>query len=168
MPTSLHMQQFQISDCEQCTIFLFDSNAGVYIDESKYSRIFIGPSQSSVFIRDCHSLTVICCTKQFRVRDCTDCVFFLWCESQPIIQSSHSLTFKPFPQGVVYPQIKEQFIQAGLGSIWNNNWFDIYDFTPNKFQRINYQCIQGFIEAGGDGFIEAGGDGFIEVCRKKL
>lgn len=22
---------------------------------------------------------------------------------------------------------------------WNNNWFDIYDFTPNKFNRLNFQ-----------------------------
>jgi hypothetical protein len=21
---------------------------------------------------------------------------------------------------------------------WNNNWYDIYDFTPNKFNTQNY------------------------------
>ncbi len=22
---------------------------------------------------------------------------------------------------------------------WNNNWFDIYDFTPSKFNKNNYR-----------------------------
>lgn len=41
-PGELQMQQFQISDCEECNIFLFDSAACVYIDECKYCNIFIG------------------------------------------------------------------------------------------------------------------------------
>ena len=24
-------------------------------------------------------------------------------------------------------------------SPWNNNWFDVYDFTPNKFSTQNYR-----------------------------
>ena len=24
-------------------------------------------------------------------------------------------------------------------SPWNNNWFDIYDFTPKKFNKENYR-----------------------------
>lgn len=31
-PGELHMQQFQISDCEECTVCLFDTAACVYID----------------------------------------------------------------------------------------------------------------------------------------
>ena len=31
-PKELHMQQFQIADCEECTITLFDAAACVYID----------------------------------------------------------------------------------------------------------------------------------------
>ena len=22
---------------------------------------------------------------------------------------------------------------------WNNNWFDVYDFTPHKFGGLNYR-----------------------------
>jgi len=28
-------------------------------------------------------------------------------------------------------------IQAKINP-WSNNWFDVYDFTPNKFGRVNY------------------------------
>lgn len=41
-PGELQMQQYQISDCEECNIFLFDSAACVYIDECKFCNIFIG------------------------------------------------------------------------------------------------------------------------------
>lgn len=142
LPQTLHMQQFQISDCEECDIFLLDANAGVYIDDCKYCRIFVGPSESSIFVRNCHSLTVICCTKQFRVRDSTECTFMLWCHSQPIIESSHHLTFACFPN-LAYRDLSRQFNLAKLGTIWDNNWFDIYDFTPTKFGRDpNHQCIK--------------------------
>ena len=79
MPGSLHMQQFQISDCEECEVFIFDASAGVFVDDCKYCTIFVGPSESSLFLRDCHYLNVICLTQQFRVRDCTNCNIWLWC-----------------------------------------------------------------------------------------
>lgn len=25
--------------------------------------------------------------------------------------------------------------------LWNNNWFNIYDFTPNKYSIQNHQCV---------------------------
>lgn len=91
------MQQFQISDCEECDIYLFDSCACVYIDECKFCNIYIGACESSIFVRDSHHLTVIGTTQQFRVRDCLDCHFFIFCESQPVIESSYSIVFSCYP-----------------------------------------------------------------------
>lgn len=73
------MQQFQISDCEECNIYIFDSSACVYIDSCKYCNIYIGPSESSVFIRDCQYLTVIAISQQFRVRDTFGSRFAIFC-----------------------------------------------------------------------------------------
>jgi protein XRP2 len=131
------MQQFQISDCEECNIFLFDAAACVYVDECKYCNIFIGACESSVFIRDCRFLNVVCATQQFRVRDCVDCSFSIFCESQPIIESSRDIAFSCFPE-FAYEGLEEQMKQAKT-SPWNNNWFDVYDFTPNKFSQVNYR-----------------------------
>jgi hypothetical protein len=27
---------------------------------------------------------------------------------------------------------------AAKSNPWNNNWFDVYDFTPHKFKQQNY------------------------------
>jgi len=27
---------------------------------------------------------------------------------------------------------------------WNNNWFDVYDFTPKKFSKINFRLENQF------------------------
>ena len=92
--------------------------------------------ESSVFVRDCHATTVVCTTQQFRVRDCTDCLFALSCDSQPIIESSRGITFTNFPS-FSYTQLEAQMLAAKTHP-WNNNWFDVYDFTPDKFNIRNH------------------------------
>lgn len=87
-PASMHEQQFQVSDCQNSRLSIFDPSACVYIDECANSWFFVGPCEASVFIRDCRGCTVICCCRQFRMRGCKDCRIALWCESQPVIESS--------------------------------------------------------------------------------
>ena len=79
----------------------------------------------------------MCTTQQFRVRDCIDCYFGLCCESQPIIESSHHITIGNFPL-FGYRELFGQMEQAKTNP-WNNNWYDVYDFTPNKFKMKNYR-----------------------------
>lgn len=79
-------------------------------------------------------------SQQFRMRDCTFCRIWLWCESRPIIESSHDIVFSSYPSTVGYESVIEQLKQAKL-QLWNNNWFDIYDFTPTKFSKQNFTII---------------------------
>jgi hypothetical protein len=136
-PGELHMQQFQISDCEECTICLFDAAACVYIDQCKYCTVFVGACEASVFVRDCTHTVVICTTQQFRVRDCINCHFSLSVDSQPIIESSREITISNFPM-LAYSQLLDQ-MQSVKTNPWNNNWFDVYDFTPHKFNTQNFR-----------------------------
>ena len=39
---------------------------------------------------------------------------------------------------LAYPQMIQHMEQAKTHP-WNNNWFDVYDFTPDKFKTQNYQ-----------------------------
>lgn len=41
---SIVMEQFQISNCEECDIWLFDCTAGVYVDACRFCRVFIAAS----------------------------------------------------------------------------------------------------------------------------
>lgn len=50
---------------------------------------------------------------------------------------------------------------------WNNNWFDIYDFTPKKFNKVNYRLSLNqepwnpFLQKMMDKMKEIG----LKVCR---
>ena len=133
---SMHHQQFQMSDCEDSELFILDISACVYIDRCNNCYIFVGPCEGSIFLRNCQQCTVIGCCKQFRVRDCQQCVIALWCESQPVIESSKELVFDCFPNWG-YPQLKSQMESIGY-SVWNNNWWDVYDFTKST-EGLNYR-----------------------------
>lgn len=37
-----------------------------------------------------------------------------------------------------YRELLSQMEQARTNP-WNNNWYDVYDFTPNKFKMKNYR-----------------------------
>lgn len=37
-------------------------------------------------------------------------------------------------------------MQQAKTTPWNNNWFDVYDFTPNKFNTQNYRLAAGLLE----------------------
>jgi hypothetical protein len=119
-------------------VLILDPSACVNIDECKYCYFFIGLCEASVFIRDCVRCVVVCCTRQFRMRDCRQCSVALWCESQPVIESSENITFDCFPDWG-YAGFEKQFSVMRF-SVWNNNWWDIYDFTKNKDkQKSNYR-----------------------------
>ena len=54
--------------------------------------------------------------------------------TDPIIESCSDINFITFNYG--YPLLKQQISSAGL-SLWNNNWTELYDFTPSS-SKLNY------------------------------
>ena len=57
LPGSVNGQQFVIENCKECDIFTLDHTATVTIDDCVDCRIFLGPVESSVFIRDSRGIT---------------------------------------------------------------------------------------------------------------
>jgi len=57
----------------------------------------------------------------------------LFAVTDPIIESSSGIKFIPFNYG--YALLKQQMAAASL-NLWNNNWSEIYDFTPSG--SLNY------------------------------
>ncbi|KAG0729473.1 Protein XRP2 [Chionoecetes opilio] len=104
-----------------------------------------------VFVRDSRECVVVAACGQFRTRDCHRLEVFLLCQTQPIIEASTKMKFGCFQAS--YPQLKaishsasnsievaqdnecvrglvnNHFAKAGL-SVFNNNWSNVYDFTP--------------------------------------
>lgn len=63
---SLNQQQFNIDKCKNCTFFVFDITANVYIDDTENCFIFIAPCESTIFVRNCKNLVIVAATGQFR------------------------------------------------------------------------------------------------------
>ncbi|XP_032232280.1 protein XRP2 [Nematostella vectensis] len=127
LPGKVNGEGFVIQDCHDCNIYIFDNSATITIDDCVGCTFFLGPIKGSVFFRDCNNCKVAVACQQFRTRDCKKMDFFLLCDSQPIIESSSGMKFGCFQY--YYPELEGQFEKASL-SVYNNNWSNIYDFTP--------------------------------------
>lgn len=139
LPGSINGQQFLIENCTDCDIFLLDNCTSVQIDECTNCRIIVGPCESSLFLRNCKSSTIVCAVQQFRTRDCDDVDVYLYSATEPIIELSTKMRFACFP--LSYFSLQHQMDRAGF-SIWNNQWSEIYNFTPDHgtWKPLSMSC----------------------------
>lgn len=71
----------------------------------------------------------------FRLRDCVSCDIQLFCATQPVIESSSKLQFGCFQFS--YFTLGQQFEKLKF-NVWTNEWFNIFDFTPNQESHWGY------------------------------
>ena len=69
LPGAVFGQQFIIEDCTDCDILVLDWSAMVTVDRCQRCRIFLGPCESSVFLRNCDDIRAVIACQQFRTRD---------------------------------------------------------------------------------------------------
>ncbi|CAH8526009.1 unnamed protein product [Heterobilharzia americana] len=129
IPGEINGQQFVIQNCKNSYIYLLDHSIAITVDDCSSCTIVTGPVKTSFFIRDCRQCTVVTACQQFRSRDCHEIVVFLACTTEPIIESCTDFTFGPYQCS--YPGLEDHFTSAGL-NIFNCNWSDVYDFTPDE------------------------------------
>ena len=124
-PGEISGQPFNLENLTDCTVILADHSDQLQLDFLVNCRIFIGPSSESVFIRNCTNCQITIACKQFRTRECTDCVFSLFSQSDPIIEMSTGMAFSGFCGA--YPELGAHFEAAGLIPD-NNHWSAVFDF----------------------------------------
>lgn len=124
-PGSIHGMPFVIDGCHKCKILLIDTCEQVTIDDVTDSKIFVGASSGSIFIRNCQNCTFTIACKQFRASDCRACTFNLFCSTEPAIEASQDLKFGP--HNGAYPGHEKDMIAAGLDPAVNM-WYKVYDF----------------------------------------
>jgi len=106
---------------------LLDNSAAVTIDDCEGCRIYVGPCESSVFIRNTKNCRIVVACQQLRLRDCVGCdLMVAVCAGQPVIESSRGIRFACFKYS--YFSLRAQFA-AALLSPWNNEWSNVHDFT---------------------------------------
>lgn len=134
---SIGGEQFNIEECKGCDIFLLDHLACAFIDYCEDCRIFVGPVESSVMLRNCTSCSLVIACQQFRSRDCQDCRTALMCATEPIIETSANMQFACFD--FMYFSLRDQLARAGL-RLWNNKWWQVYDFNKDM-DRPNWGLL---------------------------
>jgi len=130
MPGTVNGQPFDMLNLRDCEIVIADYTEQIQIDACEGCRIYIGACGASVFVRECTNCTFTMMVQQLRTRDCTNCSFSLFSQTEPVIESSTSITFGPFNGG--YPGLAQHIQQAGL-NVSVNKWSLVFDFNdPSK------------------------------------
>lgn len=126
-PGQIQGQQFIVEECDDCDIFLLDHSAQVTVDYATNCRIFVGPCESSVFLRDCKGCSVVVACQQLRLRDCHGMDMLVHVSAgQPSIETSSGVRLGCFQYS--YFSLREQLRAAGL-SAWNTQWSNVHDFN---------------------------------------
>lgn len=110
----------------------------VQIDQVTGSKVFIGACASSIFIRNCSNCTFYTACRQLRLRDVTDCKFYIYAMAEVHIEFSSGVSFAPFNGG--YAEQEMHFKQCKL-DIEHNLWYDIFDHNDQEKSRKNWSLI---------------------------
>jgi hypothetical protein len=83
------------------------------------------------------------CYRRYRARDLTNVSTLLYCQTEPVIESSKDVSFGCF--SFAYLPLASQFVAAKL-SPWDNRWSEVYDFTPNSNGTKNFSLLDPALE----------------------
>jgi len=108
----------------------------VKVNWTKLEQLFIGPCESSVFIRETSHCKFIIACQQLRIRDSTNLDILLFINAgQPVIESATNIRFSAFNYS--YLNLSAQF-EAAKFNVWNTEWDNVHDFTPDQTPHWTY------------------------------
>ena len=117
-----------MADCEGCELVVADRCDQVQIDVLKSCKVFVGASSEAVFVRNCSDSVFYLACKQLRTRDCVNCTFYLYAQTEPIIETSTGMKFAPFKGG--YAEQAAHMAAANLNPAINL-WWGLFDFNDD-------------------------------------
>lgn len=138
LPGSIEGQMFDIADCSNVTLAVLDQSEQVQVDQLKNCRLMIGACASSIFIRNCSDCVFYTCCRQLRLRDVTNCKFYIYSMSEVHIEFSSGLQFAPF-NGGYNEQLRH--LQAANLDLKHNLWYDVYDHNDPGKTRANWSLL---------------------------
>jgi protein XRP2 len=130
-----------IVDSKNSNFYILDSSRQATLESLENCQVIIGPTESSLFIRDCKNCLVIAYSQQFRARDCSNLNVYLYCSTEPVIETSKNIRF--YPNSLKYDALQDQLKIVGL-SDKPNKWNSIFDFNdswPQNYSISNDSCI---------------------------
>jgi hypothetical protein len=125
-PGSVNGQEFHIKDVNDSDVAVLCWSSTVQIDRLRNCKVFVGPVESSCFVRDCQDCEFIMACRQLRTRDLKNCTFRLLAGTDPVIERSTDLTFAPFSGA--YHGLRKHCESARLDPN-DNHWRLVFDFN---------------------------------------
>jgi protein XRP2 len=127
-----------MADCEGCELVVADRCDQVQIDVLKSCKVFVGASSEAVFVRNCSDSVFYLACKQLRTRDCVNCTFYLYAQTEPIIETSTGMKFAPFKGG--YAEQAAHMAAANLNPTINL-WWGLFDFNDEAKTGKNWSYV---------------------------
>lgn len=137
-PGDVDGQQFDIGDCENCTLVVMDQCEQVQIDMLKNCRVFIGACASSIFIRNCENCVFYTSCRQLRLREVVNSTFYIYSMAEVHIEYSNAVRFAPF--NGAYPEHGKHLQAANLDPAYNL-WYDIFDHNDPAKTGENWSLL---------------------------
>lgn len=119
-------QPMNIDYLDNCKLYVMDDLDSTNIDDCNDTVMVFASVSSSIFLRTCKNCIVYAACKQFRVRDCENCEIRLFASTDPVVESSTNIRFKPL--NIRLPGLKTAFKKANLDPAMNR-FVHVYDFN---------------------------------------
>lgn len=121
-------QQVQLEYLEECKVRILDPLDSATVDDCEGGELIIAACEGSVFLRNCKKMRVHVACKQLRLRDCAELDLRIFTTTDPVVEMSHGITFRPFHLRL--PKLDSSFTAAKL-SPDTNRFVHVYDFTED-------------------------------------
>lgn len=119
-------QQVQLYSLENCKVRIFDPLDSMTVDDCEGGELIVAACEGSVFLRNCKNMTIHTACKQLRLRDCTNLDIRLFTTTDPVVEKSDHINFRPFHLRL--PRLSDNFKIAKLDASLNR-FIHVYDFT---------------------------------------
>lgn len=134
-------QQVQLEYLEDCKVRILDNLDSATVDDCTGGELIIAACEGSVFLRNCKDMTVHVACKQLRLRDCENLDVRLFTTTDPVIEMSHHISFRPFHLRL--PNLTESFKASRLDPK-TNRFVHVYDFTEDNTSLAKPHSIVRF------------------------
>ena len=126
---------FTVKDCKSSKIFIMCALNQCIIENTHNSFIFVGPTEGSVYIRNCSELTVAMACNQLRLVDCTNVYLNLHCTGQPTLESCKKIIISKFQYD--YKELLDQYTMANVDPT-RNDFENVHDYSAGKGVNYNF------------------------------
>ena len=143
-PTSLiNGSSFVIRNLDKCVVYLPSHTSTIYLDDCTDSQIFLGPTESSVFIRDCKNCQIATAAQQVRISDSSDLKVFVFSSTDLTLENARRIGLAPY--NFVYPGVGQHFKDVMI-DVSTNQGFQVMDFDreygESESSEENYYLIK--------------------------